>query len=1167
MTEFISLHNHTQFSLLDSLVEVKELFHRAKELGQKAVAITDHGSLAANWDAYKVSKETGVKFIVGCEMYFLDDVADKDNKIRHVIFLAKNAVGYKNLLTLNKVGFDNKRIFGKRVYPIVDWKMIEEYSEGLICLTSCGNGIISQALMKRKFDEAEKIALRLEKIFGKENLGLEVHPNNMKRNATHYNDEIDQTFLNRQIINLGKKLDLKVVPTCNTHYLNKEDAETHDVLLAIGSGQPVSSGFRIKYSVPDFYLKSGDEVKSFFSRNYGDELAEQLCANSVYFADLCEIPDWIDPKYSNPSGKELPVFPVKSQEDYKEFLEWSSYQPDDVQKLEEDKQYLRFVCDKGFVKKVPADKVEVYRDRLEKVEYDVLEYHGFSSYMLIVSDFLKWARNNKITTGFGRGSAGGSLVAYLSEIHFADPIKYGLIFERFHNKEKLAYPDIDSDIAPSGRDKVKEYLINKYGQDNVAHVSNVNTITPKVYVRDVARACQLGGGRDQAVQIGNEAADSIPKEIHSIDEALEKCPLFIEYTKKYPEFIKYKKICGKYRAWSTHAGGIIIAARSLTGLVPVRRDKDGNVALEYDKNNAEENGLVKMDILGLSTLDIIDKTFDLIEVDNPDFDRNFDIETYDEAAYNLISSGKTFGVFQLGTSGGTIDLCKKIKPKSIDDISHINSLARPSARDIRDVFIKHKEGKQRVILLHPSLERAFGSTYGCGLYEESLMYLAQDVAGWTLLGADKLRKLTKEKGKNPKKAQQWKKEFIEGAVNNGILEIVATKIWDDVVEKFQGYGFNLSHSILYSMTSYKTAYLKAHYPIQFLLANLMAELSSASLDADKNVEKIKEEIRNMNIKILPPNINTSNFSYSLSKDGTSLLTGLDGLKFVGDDAIVDLVEKRPFKDFFDFMSRVDSKKVRANSIQALAATGALDCFGLPRKVIYLYCSDYRKKLQAWSKKHNPLTEVFQYPFPDETEWSSPEIYALENHYLGEAFSCTLEKTNPKFFAGKKFVQFANVKSYPNKQFVPSMVGEIKDIAELRIKKETSKYFGRTMYKMTIQDIWGGRIGLTVFPKEYDAMQKSLKTFTKKDTFEVGMLIHFSGMTNLYENDISIIIDTLYNASLPPSLPEDLKAKKVSMKISKAEKKDGKSTSEDIFDELENDLYDKGLIEINDSEND
>lgn len=804
MTDFVSLHNQTEFSILDSLIQPKALLKRAKELGQHAIAITDHGTLAGTWDAWKASKEIGIKLIIGCECYFQNDSSNLDEKFRHIILLATNAIGYRNLLTLNKKGFDQSSFQGKRVYSVLDWKLLEQHSDGLICLTACGNGIISQLLMNGKFDEAEKTLLRLKDIFS-ERLGIEVQPNNMKRGSNHYNDEIDQQFLNKRLIDLGKKYSIKVVPACNTHYLTKEDHDTHDVFLSIGSHQPKYSNFRLKYTVPDFYLKTGEEVKNFFSRNYGEDFAKEICQNTVYFSDMCEVPEWIDPKFSNATGKELPIFPVKDEPNYNVFLNWKNTLPDNLAALDDDKLYLRYLCEIKLpirVKDLSEEQYKIYSDRIAE-ELDVLEYHGFSSYMLIVADYIDWARKNDIAVGEGRGSVGGSLIAYLLGIHQADPIKYGLIFARFHNKEKSSFPDIDSDFAPSGREKVQNYLRNKYGEDHVAHVSNVNTITPKVYVRDIARACELGGSREEAIKIGNDVADCIPAEIKSIDDAFEKVPLFVEYCKKYPEFLKYKDICGKYRAWSTHAGGIIISARPLTGLVPLRKDKDGALALEYDKDKAEENGLVKMDTLGLSTLDIIGQTLQLIKESGKDLPPDqLDYEVYDKRSYDLLSKGNTFGVFQLGTSGGTIDLCRRIKPQSINDISYVNSLARPSARDMRNDFIATKDGKKEFALLHPNLGRAFNNTYGFGLYEESLMYLAQDIAGWSLHSADRLRKLTKEKGKNPKKVQQWRSEFISDAVNNNVNEEIAKRIWDEVVEKFQGYGFNQSLSVFENVDIY-----------------------------------------------------------------------------------------------------------------------------------------------------------------------------------------------------------------------------------------------------------------------------------------------------------------------------------------------------------------------------
>jgi DNA polymerase-3 subunit alpha len=1182
MTDFVSLHNQTDFSILDSIISPKALFQRAKELGQSAVAITDHGTLAAAWDALKASRDTGVKLIMGCECYFVDDATNVSEKFRHIVLLAKNATGYRNLLTLNKKGFDQGSFLGKRVYPVIDWKLLGQYTEGLICLTACGNGIISQLLMNKKFEEAGQTLLRLKVMFG-DNLGIEVLPNNMKRGQNIFNDEIDQQFLNRRLIDLGKAHNVRIVAACNAHYLKKEDNDTHDTLLAIGSHQPKYSNYRLKYPVPDFYLKSGEEMEAFFARNYGEDFAKEICANSIHFADLCEKPDWIDPKFSNPSGKELPVFPVKDESDYADFRDWVASKPGELQALDEDKLYLRYRCEKVFdsrIKGLNDDNRKGYQDRLVE-ELDVIEYHGFSSYMLIVADFIDWARKHDIAVGEGRGSVGGSLIGFLLGIHQADPIKYNLIFARFHNKEKSSFPDIDTDFAPSGRARVQEYLRKKYGEDHVAHVSNVNTITPKVYARDISRACELGGSKEEAVRIGNEVADCIPADIHSIDEAFTKVPLFSEYCKRYPELMKYKDICGKYRAWSTHAGGIIISARPLTGLVPLRKDKDGALAIEYDKDKAEENGLVKMDTLGLSTLDIIGETLRIIKERGKEVPPSeMDYDTYDKPAYDLITEGNTFCVFQLGTSAGTIDLCRRIKPMNINDLANINALARPSARDMRNDFIKTRNGEKPMSLLHPKLGRAFNSTYGFGLYEECLMYLAQDVAGWSLHSADRLRKLTKEKGKNPKKAAAWRTEFITDATKNDVKETIAQRIWDEVVDKFQGYGFNVSHAVLYSMTGYKTAFLKAHYPVEFLLANLMAEVKSNAPDAKSNIEKIKKELRKHKVKLLPPDVNSSQLTYTIS-DGNKLLTGLDALKFVGEDAIKDIIEKRPFKNFFDFMARVDSKKVRANSIQALAAAGAMDSFKIPRKLMFLYCSDFRKKLQVWMKKHDPSKEEFQYPWPSEPDWSLSELYALEQFYLGESFTCKPADAYGKFFKDNHVTVY-EIKKAKDKTRMAPVKGIVRDYFEFKVKKETSKYYGQSMVKAVIEDRNGDQCSCTIFPDRWQKVKDRIKDVHSKYEFDIGIALSFSGSTNNYEDDIGIILDDVFDVSPIPARPADLKAQKVNLKVAKAKAKadalgipegiplardyvnsEGQTLEERLIDML----YDEGLVDLDEDPDD
>lgn len=1158
MVDFVSLHNHTHYSILNALSSPKDLFVKAKELGQKAIAITDLSTFASAWDSLKVSKETGVKLIIGCEFNFVNDANKKDDRIRKIILLAKNAEGYRNILMMNREAFDQGLQLTKKLIPLIDWNLLKKYSAGTICLTGGGDGIIGNLINNKKMIEAEEQLKLLKEIFN-ENLGVEIQPNNMIRQANYYNDSINQIFTNFQLIKLAKKINIKIVPATGSFYINKDDAEIFDIMLSIGAMQPAYSNNRLRYPAADFYVKSGDEIKAFFERNFGEEFALEICKNTVDFTDSCEEPNWIDPKFSNPTGKELPDFPVRDEEDYTVFLEWKNNQSEELKKLDEDKLYLRYKCYQALDKRIPKEKYKQYQDRLEE-ELDVLGFCGVSSYMLIVADYINYCRKNNIMVGPGRGSVGGSLTGYLLDIHQADSIKYGLVFPRFHNKMKASYSDIDSDFSKVNRDKVLEYISNKYGKDNVVQICNYNLIKPKIYAKDLARSCELGGSRQEAVRIGTVIADSLPKDIKTVDEAFEQAALFVEYSKRYPELIKYRSIASKPRNTSIHASGVIIGKRPLIGIFPIKKDKDGVVSTEYHKDDCDENGLVKMDVLGLETLDIIEETGVLIKMTGKEIPK-IDIEGYDKKTYDLISEGRTFCVFQFGTSSGTMDLCKKIKPKNMEDLAIITTIARPSSREIRDDFIKAKKTGKKNKLLHPSLENALKATYGYSIYDESLLLLAKDVAGWDLADSDKLRKLTKEKGKSPQKVKKWEQEFIEGSKNNGIDEVIASKIWEEVIVPFGRYSFNKSHAVLYSMISYHTAYLKAHYPVEFLLANLKAKVNSGSKKSKSDIEKIKQEIRSYNVKILPPSINESDFSYKLIDDKT-LLTGLDALKSVGDPCIQDILEKRPFKSFSDFMVRTDNSKVRSNSIQALAAAGALDCFNIPRHLIFIYCSDYRKKLTTWLKRHDPNIENFEYKFTEnEKEWTKPEMFSLERWFIGESLTINKQEGYGNFFKSNNFINIKDFKDLPKKTQIPSIKAEVKDFFELKVKKEGSKYFGQPMCKINLEDINGDSISLTIFPDSYKSITEGLKKeHGNKIKLEIGICLHFSASLDEYESEKTLSLSQLYSIAPIPQIPKYAKIEKT---IKEPKENAPKSESLDInnMSDIEQELFDGGFIDL------
>jgi len=1181
---FVSLHSRTFFSILRALSSPEALFQKAKELNQSAIAITDYCSAAGMADALQESKKTGVKLIPGVELNFVPVISEEQSKdYRTLVFLAKNEQGYKNLLCLIKKGFDNHVSAFKKAVPQTTWEHLEEFKEGLICLSGDGQGYISQLLMARETDLATTAALKLKSIF-KDDFYIELNPSSLRRLDNPWSGPIDQNFINRKLKTLAIENDLQWVITPTTFYTTPEEFELHDVLLAINCGHPKFVQSRLKFNTNDFYLQSEEQTKNFFLRHksfWGESFIQKGIANTQIIADRCGSAEYVDPKYSNPSGKELPVFPVEKQKDYELFAHWrKKLKPPG--KLDTD--YLKFKCIRKLISLGIRD-LTPYKKRLEE-ELEVLDYKGFCSYMLIVSDFMREANDRGVKTGPGRGSVGGSLIGYLSGLHRLDPLKYGLIFERFINKYKEAYPDADQDIAPSGRGYIKAYLEDLYGANNVANVSNINTITPKVYARDISRSCQFGGDRGAAVYIGDQIASSIPDSAHTFEQAFIESFLFREFCEKYPELVEYKDLCGLPRAWGTHAGGFIIGARSLVGLVPVRRDNDGNLVLEYDKVRAEANGLVKIDILGLTTLDIISHTHELIKEQGKPLPPS-PLPLNDPEAYKLISKGKTECVFQL--NGAAVHLCKKIKPKNIEEISIINTLVRPAAKDIQDDFIATKDGKKKVELLHPLLERAFKETYGFGLYEECLMVIAEDVAGWDLNDADALRKLTKEKGKNPEKVKKWKEDFIEGAVKNkNLSQKDGEFIWDEVVAKFGAYSFNHSHSIAYSLTSYETAYLKAHYFLEFLVSNLKFNLASASPKAEGTVLAIKKELRLGGINILPPDINSSENGYKIIDDKT-ILMGLDSIKFVGKPAQEQILLHRPFSSLEDLLMRTEGRKLRMPAIQALAASGALRSFNQTRKELFLYSGDFKKKLASYDKRTLLNQTGFHYPWPETEEWTEVEQYGLEKHFLGEGLSANAKRLYPGFFEGPgmeegdelEFSLLGNVFPYKKRHSVlkadrkanshkidsstnpPGLKGILTQFYSFRVKNPDSSIFGEEMARGILEDIWGNELILLVFPEALGRARETIRKLSRGesslDSDRLALLVEGTFQHEGSTGQIFILED-IVDFKEEPQKPsdKDLKAQKVIMKIAPPRKRVKQYTKEQLKEQLELEMVEQGF---------
>lgn len=1112
---FVHLHAHTSIgSMQDAMTNVTEMFKRASEFGQPALAITDHGTMAAVFDARKASKKYGVKYIPGMEAYFVDDADAAKKKRRHIVLLAKNEKGYRNLLKLNYEGYVKSQYVGfiNKVFPNIDWSMLEEYHEGIICLTACGSGLISRQMFVYNEDEewvqgacfnnATCTVERLKSIFGQD-LYLEIQPHNLKviaRNKktgepqlTKHGKEqvvVDQDHINKTLIKISEKTGVKLAATADVHYLEQPDYEIHDMLMAISSKAPLSDRTRHRYEVSEFYMKKGSDIINHFAGKFGEEFANEVVNNTVEIANKC-----VDPVYLDADEVRFPKFDPKEESDYEEFLSWNSKQNNND--LPEDHAYMRFKCIKAFKQRyrhLKGDKRKEYIKRIED-EIKVLEMHNFSSYMLIVADFIKWARENDIKVGPGRGSVGGSLVAYLLDIHVVDPIQYGLLFERFHNKDKKSFPDIDTDFSPDGRDRVEQYIVNKYGKEKVAHVSNLSTMTPKVVVKDVARSLELGGGRSEAFKIANKITDTIPNDASTFDDALEKSKEFRDYVDAYPELEKYKKLVGLERTYATHAAGIVIGDIDLSTYVPLRVDKEGTVSVQYEKNRCEEMGLIKMDLLGLEHLRIIDNTIKNSRTLGLTCPEPEEVPLDDTKVWREIAKGNTIRVFQM-ESPHMKSLCKRIKPKNIEDLSLVNALGRPASGEPekdkdgkiigpppRDVYIDRRDGKAEVEFRHKCLKPSLGETLGICVYEEQLAKLAGTVAGWDLNKADGLRKLTKLKGKNPALANKLEEDFINDAMEfSDLSRSEAEGIWYNVVEPFSGYGFNKAHGIFYSINGYHTAYYKYYYSAPFMAACLRAEAGKNSSSKDSNINLYKKEAQRLNITVLPPDINQSGSSFE-AIDTEVIFTGFDAIKGVGTSAIKNILETRDehdFASFADFLYRTSSRVVKKDVIQALAKSGCFDRFGISRKAAYNFYSDIRTKANKVAKDAEvkgipPWKALVDKDLTNKDlseEWSKKEILEAELETLGEYISGDINDVHDGFFSDRGVTLLKSIKNMPNKTSVRVEV-IIGDIITNKLKRGPNK--GKTYAKVMVTDRNGDGAKMTFWPEQYSKYKKVLET--------------------------------------------------------------------------------------------
>lgn len=895
--KFTHLHVHSHYSLLDGLAKIDELLDRAKELGMDSLAITDHGVLYGAIEFFIKAKERGIKPIIGCEMYLTaGDHKSKNNTAEdraryHLILLAKNEKGYKNLMKLISIA----HLEGFYYKPRVNREVLRQYSEGLIGLSACVEGEVPAAALAGNIERAEKLALEYQDIFGPGNFYLEIQ---------HHPKFPNQKTANDALIKISRKLGIPLVATNDIHYVNKADAEIQDILLCIQTNKKVAEKNRMYLMDFELYLKSQEEMAEHFR-----DIPEAI-ANTREIVEKCNLEITL-------GETQLPHFEV----------------PEGFT----DKSYLRHLAEKGLQKRFGDNAT---KEHLERMEYElaVIEKTGFASYFLIVQDFVNWAKNQGIIVGPGRGSAAGSFVSYLIGITNIDPIKYDLLFERFLNPERISMPDVDMDFADDRRDEVLDYVRHKYGNDHVAQIITFGTMAARAAVRDAGRA--LGFPYDFC----DKTAKMIPM-FSTIKEALEEVKEFKDWHKENPDAKKLidsaRHLEGVARHASMHACGVVITKDPVTEYTPLQKitgkgkDKSEGTVTQYSSSTkysfVEKIGLLKMDFLGLKNLTIIQNTLRIVRKTKGDEINIDDIPLDDKKTFELLKHAETTGVFQLESSGMKRYL-KLLKPSVFEDIIAMVSLYRPGPMDWIPDFISRKHGEKQIKYLHPLLEPILNKTYGVAVYQEQVMQIARDLAGFTLGEADVLRKAMGKK--IFALIQKQKQKFIDGCIKQGIPGAIGEKVFE-YIEPFAGYGFNRSHGACYALIGYQTAYLKARYPAEFMASLLTSD--------QNNIDRIAIEVaecRDMGIEVLPPHINESfeEFAVITGDDNVERIRfGLNAIKNVGHTVAHEIVEERKrngkYKNITDFVERVRTKDLNKKSIEALAKVGALEGLGERNQIL------------------------------------------------------------------------------------------------------------------------------------------------------------------------------------------------------------------------------------------
>ena len=890
--DFTHLHLHSDYSLLDGACKIEKVIDKVQLLGMNSVALTDHGNLFGAVEFHDIARKKGIKPIIGCEMYVapasrLDRTgrpSDTEENNFHLVVLAENNEGYQNLLRL----VTRANLEGYYYKPRVDKELLAKYSKGLIVLSGCLSGEVAVNLLNGNFDGAMKVAGEYREIFGAGNYFLEIQDHGLA----------DQLRINPHLVQMASRLEIPLVATNDSHYIHKEDAHAHDVLLCIQTNRTLSEQNRMRFGTNGFYIKSPEEMMHVFR-----ELPQSI-HTAGEIGKRCDVD-------LRTKGYLLPLFPVPegyTPAAYFEKIVREGYKArlPKLEKMQEEKQLRHQLWE--------------YEQRLA-MEIGVIQQMGFEGYFLITWDFIKHSKEQNIPVGPGRGSAAGSLVAYCMQITDIDPLQYDLLFERFLNPERISMPDIDIDFCGRRRGEVIDYVTQRYGRENVAQIITYNTLAARVVTRDVGRAMEFPYSQC------DKLAKMIPNELHiTLDSAIQNTPLLQEAIKdpKVQEWIDIaKKLEGLVRNASIHAGGVVIAPKPLMELVPLFRSKEDVITTQYDMKILERLGLLKMDFLGVATFTILDDTLQYIREYLGKEVRLLDIPLNDAKVYQLFTEGKTNGVFQFESSGMKA-LLRKFKPERFEDLIMLNALFRPGPMQMLEDCISRKHGKVKIQYLLPQLEPFLKETYGIIVYQEQVMQIASKIGGFSLGEADLLRRAMGKKKMDVMQAQR--ERFIHGAKERSIDTNKAAELFD-VMEKFAQYGFNKSHSTAYALVAYQTAYLKTYYPEPFLAA-----LLSSQIDRRGEVVRYFHECRDMGIKILPPSINDSGERFSV--EGDTIRFGLAAIKNVGGAAIQSIAKAREggkFESLEQFYERVDTRAVNKRVVESLIKSGSMDNFNIPRK--------------------------------------------------------------------------------------------------------------------------------------------------------------------------------------------------------------------------------------------